>query len=158
MQRRDVLRQSGATLAVATTVGLAGCGGAESSGSETETLDLPQESMGEVVGDGVDGLEVVGWESEPTEEGLELTITVRNVGDQTTDIKDYSYDVTVYDGEDTDITGSDTGTSSVDTEIDPGSVASITVTQGVDGNAANVARYEIDLNCDGAFTDGVYCQ
>lgn len=173
MDRRDFLGGSSAVLAVGVSAGLAGCSGDDGSGSDDEPDDDetttdpgddtstpaqdggPRGSVGNVA---VDGLSVADWSAEPSDDELRVTVTVENVGDQTTDAFSYNYELALYDSSETDITGDPGATGSMsDTEVSPGEQTTINVYYGVDGTPEDVASYEISLNCDGPFSDGSYC-
>lgn len=124
----------------------------------TETVTVQGESIGSVAENTVEELVIVDWESQsPGEiEAYPVAITVRNTGDQETNLINYNLELTVYDDSDTDISDSYSGFSAVESTVAPGSEQEVTISTGVSGQLEDVARYEITLNCEmGA--GGVYC-
>lgn len=129
----------------------------------------PSGASGKTAGDGagiastarsdVDGLAVEGTAVTDSGDQFGVDVTLRNTGDQTTDIFDYGYELTVYDGSGAEITGNGSGQGSInDTEIATDETATITVRTDVDGSVDAVARYELVVNCSGMFVEGVYCE
>lgn len=133
-----------------------GTGGDEPTVSATST---PESSDGGSVGrNTVDGLEITGWVVQDVEDQFQVSVTIRNTGDRTTDIFNYEYGLALYGNDGTEISTDGGGSGSTnDTEIAPGQRASINVFQSVDGSPEDVERFEISLSCDGPFVDGVYC-
>ena len=165
MRRRTVLKQCTAGLAAVSAVGLAGCTGSDDSGdsdeqpSDTPPADEQAGPSGSVGQNTVDGLEIVAVESTPTDEQFTAAVTVRNTGEQTTDIFDYEYTITLYDERGADITGQGSGSSSTtDTEVAPGEQATLNVFQAVDGDQSAIAAFEVTVSCEGMFVEGVYCE
>jgi hypothetical protein len=112
--------------------------------------------MGEVVENSVSGLEITDWTTEVTEEDLLVTLTVENVGDQQTDAFDYTYEATAYDSAGDDITAG-VATGSTGSTIDPGETTEINMYIGGLGGPSEIARFDLRLQCDDFFDDGVYC-
>lgn len=168
MRRRTILRQCTAGLATVSAVGLAGCSesddsgnGGESGNGDSQPTEEPttSEQMGSVGESTVDGLEIVTIAPAESNDQFTASVTVRNTGEQTTDIFDYGYTLTLYDESGADITGSGSGSgSTTDTEVAPGEQATLNVFQGVDGDPADVASFEVNLTCEGMFVEGVYCE
>ncbi|RXK51320.1 hypothetical protein [Halorientalis pallida] len=171
--RRRVL----ATAGVATGGALAGCTGDSGGGTPTDDGDDgnddsdddggtptdtgPQMSGGiEVAGEStVDPLVVDGLERQGGNENkVVIVTTVRNAGEQTTDIVEYSYDLVLFDADGAEM-GTNTGFGTTgDTEVAPGEAATINVSKSVEGDVSAVARAEVTLSCEGMFAEGVYCE
>jgi hypothetical protein len=174
--RRRVLACLGTGLAV----GLAGCssggdgtaddGGADDSGdgsdetTDSQTGTSPSDTTGQGTGgitatgeSAVEGLEIVDLERQGGNSNKILMFTtVRNAGDQTTDLSEYNYEMSLYDSEGDAIQGS-RGYAKGD-EVAPGDSGTINVSHSVEGDVADVARAEVSINCNGALIDGAYCQ
>jgi hypothetical protein len=128
-------------------------GGDNGSPSKTETSSG---LTGELAENGVSGLEIVDWTATEGDGEIQVTLTVENVSDQTTDAFVYQYGGTAYDSNGEDITaGLATGSTNA-TTIGPGETTTLNMYIGVFGSASNVARYELSLTC-GSFGDGTYC-
>jgi len=94
-----------------------------------------------------------------TASSFRILVTIQNSGTETTDVQNYGYGLLFFDDEETDITGRQpTRGSREETEIGPGSAVEMTVHAPVNGDPADVARYEFTLSCEGAFISGVYCE
>jgi hypothetical protein len=144
--------------ATATAAAVAGCGG--SSGSDGSDggdggdggnggASIPGE-----IDNGVSGIEVTDHRSNPQSAGWAVEMTVENVGDQETNLNEYSYGVTPYDAEDTALSQGG-GSASGTIRIEPGETATVYVYGPADVSESDVARYEVVIACfDG---DGVYC-
>jgi len=165
MRRRTVLRRCTAGFAAISAVGLAGCSGSDDSGdsddqpSETPAPDEQMGPTGSVGQNTVDRLEIVAIEAADAEDQFTAAVTVRNTGEQTTDIFDYGYTITLYDESGADITGSGSGSGSAgDTEVAPGEQATLNVFQAVEEDPSAVATFEVTLSCEGMFVEGVYCE
>jgi len=158
--RRRVLKAIGGSVLV---TGLAGCsddGPDESTpnGEDDGESEFVQESMGSVGRNDIDELEIVGWESETLDTGLNVHVSVRNNGDQQVDAYGYTFQITPYDEDGTEIETSGTSKSnSGESQISPGGVGSIQVMPLMDADPETVASYEVLLHCDGPLADGVYC-
>jgi len=152
MERRDLLRRCTAAV-VGSTVGLAGCSGSDDDGNDEQT------EAGSVAENSVDGLEIVGLTGETGDDDYTATVTVRNTVSQTTDIFNYNYDLILYDEDESEIMGGVTGTVPTGpTEIGPDEEGMIDLNRGTEETNAEVAMFEILLNCDAPFADGVYCE
>ena len=160
MHRRDVLRQSGVAMTVAVTAGLAGCSGndGDSDDGGDEPTPTPSGPTGEVVENSVsNGLEITDWTTEVADGDFNITLTVKNVGDQQTDAFDYTYEATVYNSADEDITAS-VASGSRGSTIDPGQTTEINMYVGVSNeDPSAVSRFELRVRCDDFFDEGVYC-
>lgn len=173
MNRRDLLRRASTGMVTLATVGLAGCSGDSSDdggdddgdGNGSTTPTPTQEEMGSVREDTVDGVEIVGWEHEideeqSTRESLVVDVTIKNVGEETTDVIKYPVSVYAYDenGEEMQPLGG-SADSKNDGEIDPGESAGKIVrpiyARGSD--PANMSAYELVIQCNG-YNSGVYCE
>lgn len=169
-----------ACLGAGLAVGLAGCssggdgttddGGADDSGdgsdetTDSQTGASPSDTTGQGTGgitatgeSAVEGLEIVDLERQGGNSNKILMFTtVRNAGDQTTDLSEYNYEMSLYDSEGDAIQGS-RGYAKGD-EVAPGDSGTINVSHSVEGDVADVARAEVSINCNGALIDGAYCQ
>jgi hypothetical protein len=178
MQRRDVLQRVGVVGVAAVTAGLAGCSsdsatsdggsgsedgesGADDGGSGTNTDggsgngddSSSTEVTGDVVENGVSGLEIVGWTTSTTDEDLVVEVTLENVGDQQTAASDYSYEAFAYDNAGEDIT-TGFGFVTSGTTVAPGETTTITLYLGAFGGPSEIAAFGLALRCG----SGVYCQ
>lgn len=168
MRRRSVLARS---LAVTTLgVSIAGCssggggnaGNGTGPGSDGGTPGGTASQGTTVPGtlrSTVDELELVSGRY--TDTGIQgrfpVTVTVRNNGDQETNAEEYVYDYAVFDAGGSDITGGTSATADNPT-IAPGETTEVLLTVIVDGDPDDVASYEVTLNCDSTFAEGVYCE
>lgn len=170
--------------AVVGMAGLAGCsdggeGGTDAdenggpAGTETPTITATTEptttptdsaatieSMCEVTDD-VEGLSVVGCQSEIKSEDLLITVTVRNDGDQVADLYDHHLSATVHKSTETTglgVTGSVVVSYPGDSEVPPGETgqATIRAAPNPDISVEDIQRYVVELSC-GFGADGVYC-
>jgi len=138
-----------------------GTGGGTGSGG----TDVGQESRGSVLEHEIDGIEIVGWESELAggsegegEERLEITLAVENAGTETTDATEYHYRANVYEdnGDEIDVMDNRNAAGvTTDTEIDPGETTVVYVVPSV-ANPRDVATYELSVTC-ASLSDGIYC-
>ncbi|WP_424018504.1 hypothetical protein ACOZ4N_03245 [Halorientalis pallida] len=172
--RRRVLAAAG----VATAGAIAGCagdsggtptdggddgsdGGDSDGDSGTPTDAGPRTSGGiEVSGEStVDPLVVDGLERQGgNEDKVVIVTTVRNAGEQTTDVFEYNYDLALYDADGAEM-GTNTGFGTTgDTEVAPGESAAINVSKSVEGDVSAVARAEVTVSCEGMFAEGSYCE
>lgn len=166
MQRRDVLRRGSVAVATVLTTGLAGCSGGGDDGDTSGDGDggandptptqTPTGPTGEVVENGVSGLEIVDWTTTTTEEDLQIALIVENTGNQETDAFDYTYEGTAYNSANEDITAG-VATGSTGSTIAPGETATINMYLGALGGPSEIDRFELRLQCDDFFDDGVYC-
>jgi hypothetical protein len=152
--RRRVLAASGAVA----TAGLAGCSGfLGGDGGSGGNEQFTQEDMGSVATNSVDGIEIVGWTSETLEESFQVTVTVRNTGDQTTGLIDYGYSLTLYDESGSKLPPRGLLARSTAGDVGSGETGDLRLDITGMENPDAVAEYEISVECDG-FSDGVYCQ
>lgn len=192
MRRRPLLGRVGAGLATAATVTTAGCsgdgdgsttdgsGGADSDagagddsdgtgdgadGDDTGDVDVGQESIGTVLDHDVEGIELVGWESEVAggtedsgQERFEITLAVENAGEATTDATEYHYRAIPSDGDGAAVNVFRQENSvgvTTDPEIAPGERTVVYTIPDV-SNPGEIASYELSVTC-GSTDDGVYC-
>lgn len=157
MDRRTFL--AGTTAAASLAV--AGCLGGSDDSDASLTDTGP--ARGQVVSNTVDGIEVVGLESEVgTKNGskqFSVDVTVENTGQETTDPTDYTYEIALFDA-----SGSELSTRGLSTaafgrrDVGNGGRVTITLTPMLESAAPDdVARYELSVNCSGMRADGVYC-
>lgn len=114
-----------------------------------------QEGSGESL---VEGLVIDGLERVDQDDRVSVATTVRNDGEQTTDIFEYAYELTLFDEAGTDVTdgGTNFGTTA-ETEIASGDTATINVSSTPASSVDDVASYEVTLSCEGPFVEGTYC-
>jgi hypothetical protein len=161
MNRRTVLQRTG--IAAAAVTGLAGCSGTE--GDDGETEPLPELTLsGQQLESSVDGLVITGSDvdlrrgQQHDDVHFAVTATVENIGDQSVNLGDYTYEITLLSPEDIDITPGNTWAARPD-EVAPGETGTVLLqvsfisAEGVDPE--DVDRYEVTLSCgEGAS----YCQ
>lgn len=161
---------------VAGAAALAGCSGGDDGGSDDDgggsddgssddgngsSDDGPSiESMCNV-SDEVDGLSVIGCQSETTSEALVVTVTLENDGDQQANLFDYQLQSRIYDSEtiavENLITPSVTQTYS-GTQLQPGDTTTVTFEISPQGDATveDIVQYQIELGCGSG--GGAYCE
>jgi len=163
MQRRKVLRRAGIGMSGLVTAGLAGCSG---DGDSTDTEDIPELQLsGQQLESTVDELSITEQTHElvPGQQHEDIhfavTPTVRNTGDQETNLGDYQYEIRLYSEEDIDITPGSTWKANPET-VQPGETGTILLqvsfisAEGV--SPEDVDRYEVTLSCGGD-NAGTYC-
>lgn len=137
-------------------------GGDGGSGDVTATPGSADGNGGAVESRGestVDGLEITAMEPDTGGDQFSVAVTILNTGDQQTSIFEYEYGLTLYDANGNDVTGGGTSYGSTnDLDVAPGESATIGVSSPVDGDVADVARFEVRLTCEGMFVEGVYCE
>lgn len=143
--------------------GLAGCSG-DSDGADAENIPELQLS-GQQLESTVDGLSIVGQSHElvPGRQHEDIhfavTPTVRNTGDQETNLGDYQYEIRLYSAEDIDITPGNTWKANAQT-VAPGETGTILLQVSFISSDSvspeDVDRYEVTLSC-GEDSDGDYC-
>jgi len=115
------------------------------------------------VSNNVDGLSIVGCQSEAQSETLRITVTVENDGDQDANLFSYRLQSRAYSSSETstenNVTGSVTVTYQGTPEVPAGETAEvafeITPESGV--SVEDIQQYRIELDC-GVGADGVYCE
>jgi halocyanin-like protein len=136
----------------------------ESADTEAPATTQAMESMCQVAENSVDGLSVVGCQSEERDGNLVVNMRVRNDGQQETDLFNYDYPVTLYDGTDPS-SANNIGSAGQSTlfpgssVVQPGETARIRVTVGIRDSASlsDLQLYTITVEC-GNSDDGSYCE
>lgn len=142
-----------------------GTGDGSPGGGGTGDVDVGQESIGSVRDHDIEGIEVVGWESELAggngddgQERFEITLAVENVGEETTDATEYLYQAFPSDGDGAELnvfTQENSVGVTTDPEIAPGERTVVYTIPDV-ANPGDVASYELTVTC-GSLDDGIYC-
>lgn len=148
-------------MATTATLAVAGCsddggGGGDDDDDDEATTESPFEEMGSHTNELEGDLAFAAYESEVDDGDFVVTVSIENVGDQTTDIWEYDYQLDVYDESGTNLSNGTAMFAMSDTEVEPGETASLDLNPQIDDPSA-VTSYEITLSC-GAFSDGAYCE
>ncbi len=183
--RRTCLRRVGSALAATGAIGIAGCTGdgsgdgggnggdgngegGDGNGGATTTVagagEYENDERGSVAENTVDELAIVGHTAEVREPMTSsdprfvVTIAVKNLGDQETELFDYNYVLRLFDDEGTKLGDARAVQFNVGggTTVAPGKTTEIGLHLQQTEDPGAVARYEIVLNC--GFEDGVYCE
>ncbi|ELZ13708.1 hypothetical protein C479_02646 [Halovivax asiaticus JCM 14624] len=144
-------------------------GGSGTGGGGTGDITIPDglgdvDIEGELVGNSVDGLEVVDHQpyeadghSTVVDGAFSLIVTVENTGEQEIDLLGYTYSLSLYDASGS-VISEGASTRSLEYGVSAGEIGAVETWSGNGAMAENVARYELSLTCDGMFADGVYCE
>ncbi len=176
MRRRALLRRTTAALVLAGGVALAGCsgdggndgsggayggggGGGGDDGGEGPTLTVSGPVDGEVASNAIDELVVAELDSQVSDR-FSVTVTLQNTGDERTSAMDYTYTLALFDDADTEMDSVASNKANLGAGMAPGQQGSVIATpQFYDGDAEDVARYELTVDCSEEEGDdrGVYC-
>lgn len=173
MRRRTLLRRGGTVLFCVAGIGLAGCSGngegdgkSGGGGGGDTTVSVSGPVDGRVVANDIDELAVVSLVSRLAERGdsqvLRIEVTLQNTGDKVTSAINYSYQYSLFDASDTELNvwGVGKGSTQFRSRMEPGQHGSVMTSPRIrNGDPADVARYELTVNCSGEDFDdqGVYC-
>jgi hypothetical protein len=122
---------------------------------ESTPTPRPEGLTGSVGNNAVSGLTVVDH-SASKGDGLRVSITVENTGDQVMEPQYYSYDITAIYEDGSTMEAPFTSQQGGEGDVQPGERGSITVDAAV-RDPGSVVRYRISVNC-GTSTLGVYCE
>lgn len=162
MRRRDLLRRSTAALALAGGVAVAGCSGDDGDGDgggEAPTLSVSGPVDGEVAANAIEELVVVELDSQVSDR-FSVTVTLENTGDERTSAMDYTYTLALFDDADDEMDRVAGNKANLGAGMAPGQQGQVIVTpQFYDGDAEDIARYELTVDCSEEEADdkGVYC-
>lgn len=117
------------------------------------------EPVGEVVDNAVEELEITDWSGRIDDDDFVVTLSIKNTGNQQTQLVKYWYDIRLYDAENTNIRlGKNTQSPSEETDPAPGEVGVLNAVISLENdNPEDVARYETSITCTLA-DDAVYCE
>jgi hypothetical protein len=122
------------------------------------------ESMCQVAETDLEELSVVGCQSSAEDGNLLVDVTIRNDGQQETDLFEYDLEVTPYDATEVDSAnniggGGQSNTYPGDTVAQPGETRSVTAVVALADSASpsDVQLYTVAVQC-GTFSEGLYCQ
>ena len=141
--------------------------------STTQIENCPREDVsgatfsgefdGSVISNAIDGIEVESVDasittSEDADDQLEVAITVRNSGEETTHPRDYTYDLTLYDDSCTVLEIPGVTQYGVSPDLEPGDTGALFITPTrAEFSVDEIAAYEVSVSCSGSFAEGVYC-
>lgn len=161
MKRRATLKRVGTALAGGVAAGLAGCSDngnqSDDGGDGAPEKELP--GMGRVSENSVDGLEITDGEPVIDGDNLEIHITVKNTGEQTTIHTNYNYDVELYDDDGEVLPYTVTMWYDYEKEdIAPGESAPVKIDpQNEEFDPEALADFAVSVECESPHTD-VYCE
>lgn len=122
------------------------------------------ESTCQVAQTDLEELSVVGCQSEGQDGNLVVEVTIRNDGQQETDLFEYDLEITPYDATEADPSnsiggGGQSNTYPGDTVVQPGETRSVTARVALADSASpsDVQLYTVAVQC-GTFSEGLYCQ
>lgn len=167
MKRRTVIQASTAAVATTVSLSLSGCLADDSTPSEAEGTD--DEGTDEVtdepetprpitmnVTNNVEQLEIVDRTYSRDKDGVTVRLTVKNGGNQSTNIARYNYEVTPYDASGDEFGTMSTGYQVPRTETAAGETYELEHGVMVEPDPDEIAQLDITVDCE--HSEAVYCQ
>lgn len=132
---------------------------------EDEQYDQPDwdsGASGEIVENVVSQLEITELVADRQGGLFFVRPTIRNNGDQTTDLFEYNYELALFVTSGAEMpTGGPTLSATSDVDIAPGETGQFQMILNITEHYPEVGSYEVTLNCESVFedetADGVYC-
>lgn len=124
--------------------------------------DWDSAASGSVAQNIVSQLEITELEADRQGGTFFVRPTIRNAGDQTTDIFEYNYELALFETSGAEMSTSGAALSSTsETDIPPGETGHFNLILNITEHYPEVGSYEVTLNCESIFedetADGVYC-
>lgn len=124
--------------------------------------DWDSAASGSVAENAVAQLEVAELEADRQGGIFFIRPTIRNTGDQTTDLFEYNYESALFETSGAEMpTGSPTLSATSDVEIGPDETGQFQIILNITEHYPEIGSYELTLNCESVFedetADGVYC-